>query len=129
MEPVGKNGRSDSTMLAFASPSLSAAVLALLPKCPACLVLLLAPLGIRLPASNAIVLAAVAVAFGIPLLILRLQGCRRCAARPFCVAFLGAALIAAARFAGGGEALLFAGAVFMGGSGLWLMRLRRREAS
>jgi hypothetical protein len=82
-----------------------------------------------LPASNAIILVAVAAALAIPLLMLRLRGCRRCAARPFWMAFLGAALIAAARFAGGGEPLLFAGAVIMGGSGLWLMRLRQLAAS
>jgi hypothetical protein len=49
------------------SSSISSLTFALLPKCPACLVLMLAPLGVKLPGSRWFLLYAVLMMAAIPL--------------------------------------------------------------
>ncbi|HEX4278008.1 MAG TPA: hypothetical protein VHZ74_21790, partial [Bryobacteraceae bacterium] len=49
------------------SSSLSSLIFAFLPKCPACLVLLLAPLGIKVPGSKWFLAYAILMVAGIPL--------------------------------------------------------------
>jgi hypothetical protein len=110
------------TILAFASPSFSGALLALLPKCPACLVLLLAPLGIRLPASNLFLAVAVLAALAVPVLMLRSRTCQGCAVWPTSLALVGVGLMAAGRFTSLGSPVILAGSACVCASLFWITR-------
>ena len=115
----------NGTIRAFASPAFSAALLAWLPKCPACLILLLAPLGIRLPASNLLLTGAAIAALIVPIALFRARVCNRCAILPSCLAVLGIGLMAAGRFTEAGPLLLFAGASCVFSASLWSSYLRQ----
>jgi hypothetical protein len=62
-----------------------------MPKCPACLVLLLAPLGIKVPGSKWFLAYAVLMAAALPLAFFVARSCRRCGMRPLITALTGMA--------------------------------------
>ncbi len=59
------------------SSSASSLIFAILPKCPACLVLLLAPLGIKLPGSPWFLAYVVIMLAAIPLVFFMTAACRK----------------------------------------------------
>src|SRR5260370_18270555 len=79
---------------------------ALLPKCPACLVLLLAPLGIPAPQSRIFLVFAGIALLAIPIILLSAPACRHCSKRRLCMALGGATLIAIGRFSAGGAVVV-----------------------
>lgn len=72
------------------STSVSSLIFALLPKCPACLVLLLAPLGVRLPGSRWFLAYVVMMLAAIPLVFFTTSVCRKSMGlRPMLLAMAG----------------------------------------
>lgn len=91
--------------------AVSPLLLASLPKCPACLLFLLAPLGISFPAAGPVLTSAALLLLAVPLVYLALPACRGCSKRPLYLAIAGTLLMAAGRFAATGPALPIAGAL------------------
>ena len=109
--------------LPLISSSFSSLIFACLPKCPACLVLLLAPLGIKVPGSNAFLVYAILMLAGIPLAFFWTPACRKCGMRPLLLALAGLAIMTIGRIAAGSLAVMAAGAIAMFGAALWAARL------
>ncbi len=111
--------------LPLASSSASAALFAVLPKCPMCLIALLAPLGITVSGTGSFLVFLGAMLLAIPLVLFWVPACRKCGFRPLLLALLGACVMMAGRFALDSTALMVAGAVIMFASALWTARLPR----
>lgn len=106
-------------MSATLSSSFSSLLVALLPKCPVCLVMMLAPLGIKLPGSRWFLEYAIVMVAAIPLAFFLTPACRRCGMRPLLFALAGLAIMTVGRLAadsliliGIGAFSMVAGAVF-----------------
>ena len=105
--------------LAVVSPSCSAILFAALPKCPACLLFLLAPLGIPFPAARPLLTFVAMALLAVPLLFLSTPSCRRCRRRPLYLAIAGSAVMTIGRFAASGSVLPIAGALMILAAVLW----------
>jgi len=101
------------------SSSFSSLVFAFMPKCPACLVLLLAPLGIKVPGSRWFLAYAIVMLAGIPLAFFRTPACRRCGTRPLFLALGGLAIMTIGRIAMDSVAVMAVGAMAVFGAALW----------
>ena len=104
------------------SSSVSSLIFAVMPKCPACLVLLLAPLGIKVPGSRWFLAYAIAMVAAMPLAFFLTPACRRCGIRPLLLALAGLAIMTLGRIALDSGAIMAAGAVAMFGAALWTAR-------
>jgi hypothetical protein len=104
------------------SSSLSSLIFAFLPKCPACLVLLLAPLGIKVPGSKWFLAYAIVMVAGIPLAFFLTPACRKCGVRPLLLALGGLAIMTVGRIEVESLALTILGALVMFTSALWMAR-------
>jgi hypothetical protein len=104
------------------SPSFSSLIVGLLPKCPACLVLLLAPLGIKVPGSRMLLVYVCVMAAGIPLAFFATPACRRCGIRPLMLAFAGLVLMIIGRVAVDNLAIVLAGGALMFAAAIWTAR-------
>jgi hypothetical protein len=109
--------------LPLISSSFSSLIFACLPKCPACLVLLLAPLGIEVPGSQAFLVYAILMLAGIPLAFFWTPACRRCGIRPLLLALVGLVIMTIGRIAAESLVVMAVGAVAMFGAALWASRL------
>ena len=107
----------------IASSSASAALFAALPKCPLCLVALLAPLGIRVSGTGSFLVYVAAMVLAIPLVLFWVPACRRCGVRPLLLALLGACVMMVGRFAIDSLVLTVTGAAILFASALWTSRL------
>ncbi len=94
-----------------------------MPKCPACLVLLLAPLGIKVPGSQWFLAYAMVMLAGIPLVFFLTPACRRCGTRPLLLALGGLAIMTIGRIAADSMAMMAVGAIALFGAALWTARL------
>jgi hypothetical protein len=108
--------------LPLISSSFSSLIFACLPKCPACLVLLLAPLGIKVPGSTGFLVYAILMLAGIPLAFFWTPACRKCGIRPLLLALTGLAIMTIGRIAAESLAVMAAGAIAMFGAALWAAR-------
>jgi hypothetical protein len=90
-----------------------------MPKCPACLVLLLAPLGIKVPGSQWFLAYSIIMLAGIPLAFLATPACRRRGMRPLLFALAGLAIMTIGRIALDSVALMAVGAMAMFGAAFW----------
>jgi hypothetical protein len=111
------------------SSSFSALILAFLPKCPFCLVLLLAPLGIKVPGSGSYLVWAFLMLAAIPVAFFWSAPCHRGGVRPLLFGLTGLGILTAGRFigsaiAGADIAIMAAGAALMVGAALWSSGLR-----
>jgi hypothetical protein len=111
-----------SSALPLLSPSFSSLILAFLPKCPACLVLMLAPLGIKVPGSRMFLAYVCVMAAGIPLAFFATPACRRCGIRPLMLAFAGLVLMTVGRVAVDNLAIVVAGGALMFAAAIWTAR-------
>ncbi|SRR6266566_9623366 len=109
--------------LPLVSSSFSALLFAMLPKCPACLVLLLAPLGIKIPASRLFLGWAVMMLVSIPLAFFWTPACRTRGIRPLVLALAGLGVMAFGRFSAESTLITTAGAAMMLAAGVWVSRL------
>jgi hypothetical protein len=105
------------------SSSVSSLILALMPKCPFCLVLLLAPLGIKVPGSLWFLAYVIVLLAGIPLAFLWAPACRRSGNRPLFLAFGGLAIMTIGRIAADSTIIVTVGVVAMFCAALWAARL------
>ena len=112
----------------MASSSCSSLIFALMPKCPACLVLLLAPLGIKVPGSSWFLAYAILMFAAIPLAFFWTPACRRCGVRPLFVALAGLAIMTISRVAFDSLPGMALGALAMFGAALWVARLSTAAA-
>jgi hypothetical protein len=112
-----------SSALPVISSSLSSLIFAFMPKCPACLVLLLAPLGIRVPGSRWFPAYAIAMLAAIPLAFFLTPACRKCGTRPLFLALGGLAIMTIGRLAVDSMAVTAVGAVALFGASLWTAKL------
>jgi hypothetical protein len=112
-----------STALPLVSSSVSSLIFAVLPKCPACLVLLLAPFGIKVPGSQWFLAYAILMLAGIPLAFFLTPSCRRCGARPLLLALAGLAIMTVGRIAADSMPLMALGVLLMFGAAIWMARL------
>ena len=112
-----------SSALPLVSTSLSSLIFAAMPKCPACLVLLLAPLGIKVPGSQWFVVYAMVMLAGIPLAFFLTPACRRCGTRPLLLALGGLAIMTIGRISADSVAITAVGAMAMFLAALWTARL------
>jgi hypothetical protein len=115
------------------SSSFSALLLAFLPKCPFCLVMLLAPLGIRVPGSSWFLIYAVVMLAVIPVAFFWSPPCRRCGIGPLAAGLGGLLIMIIGRFAGpdlsgSSIALMATGAMLMLAAAVWTARLSRSTA-
>ena len=108
--------------LPLLSPSFSSLIVALLPKCPACLVLMLAPMGIKVPGSRMFLAYVCVMAAGIPLAFFATPACRRCGIRPLMLAFGGLVLMTVGRIAVDNLAIVVAGGALMFAAAIWSAR-------
>jgi hypothetical protein len=104
------------------SSSLSSLIFAFLPKCPACLVLLLAPLGIKVPGSKWFLAYAILMVAGIPLAFFLTPACRRCGYRPLILAMTGLAIMTIGRIETESLTLTILGAAVMFAAAFWMAR-------
>ena len=112
-----------SSALPLLSSSLSSLIFAFMPKCPACLVLLLAPLGIKVPGSRWFPAYAIVMLAGIPLAFFGTPACRKCGTRPLFLALGGLAIMTIGRIAVDSLAVTAVGAMALFGASLWTARL------
>lgn len=94
-----------------------------MPKCPACLVLLLAPLGIKVPGSRWFLAYAIVMLAGIPLAFFLSPACRRCGVRPLFLGLGALAIMTIGRIAVDSMAMMAVGALAMFGAALWTAKL------
>lgn len=104
------------------SSSCSSLLVALLPKCPVCLMMLLAPLGIKLPGSRWFLEYAVAMLAAIPLAFFLTPACRRCGLRPLLFALAGLAVITIGRLAADSLVLVAVGVLAMVAAAIFTVR-------
>ena len=113
----------NSALSSVLSSSLSSVIFAVLPKCPACLVLLLAPIGIRLPYSSWFLAYALLMLAGIPLVFFLTPVCRRsCGMRPLFLALAGLLVMTVGRVSLDSNILVAVGAMALVGSSFWTAR-------
>jgi hypothetical protein len=93
-----------------------------MPKCPACLVLLLAPLGIKVPGSQWFLAYSIIMLAGIPLAFLGTPACRRCGIRPLFLALGGLAIMTIGRITLDSVLVMVVGAMAMFGAAFWIAR-------
>lgn len=106
----------------FLSSSLSSLIFAFLPKCPACLVLLLAPLGIKAPGSRWFLAYVMVMLAGIPLAFFLTPACRRCGYKPLLLALAGLAIMTIGRIELDSLVLTMVGAAVMFAAAFWMAR-------
>jgi hypothetical protein len=104
------------------SSSLSSLIFAFLPKCPACLVLLLAPLGIKVPDTKWFLAYLALMVAGIPLAFFLTPACRRCGYKPLLLALAGLTIMTVGRIAVDSSALTVFGAAVMFAAAFWIAR-------
>jgi hypothetical protein len=109
--------------LPLLSSSFSSLIFAFLPKCPACLVLLLAPLGIKVPGSKLFLAYAIVMLAGIPLAFFLTPACRRCGTRPLFLALGGLAIMTIGRVALDSLVVMAIGALALFGASIWTARM------
>jgi hypothetical protein len=105
------------------SSSGSSLVFALMPKCPACLMVLLAPIGIKVPGSRWFLAYAILMLAALPLAFFLTPACRKCGARPLLLALGGLAIMTIGRVTADSVAIMVVGAMAMFGAALWTVRL------
>lgn len=110
------------TPLPVISSSFSSLIFAVLPKCPACLVLLLAPLGIKVPDSRWFLAYACLLAAGIPMAFFLTPACRKCGARPLLLSLTGLASMTVGHVFVDNLTLVAVGALLMFASAFWIAR-------
>src|SRR5688572_4315818 len=93
--------------------SSSAVLLAFLPKCPACIFFVLAPLGIPFDGARSLLIYTSLLLLAAPLIFLWRSACGRCSARPLYLAVAGSTATAIGRFGVSGTALPVAGALMV----------------
>jgi len=108
--------------LPLISSSFTSLMFAFLPKCPACLVLLLAPFGIKVPGSRLFLAYTVLMLAGIPLAFFMTPACRRCGTRPLFLALGGLAIMTIGRIAFDSMAIMIVGAMALFGASAWTAR-------
>lgn len=104
------------------SSSCSSLLVALLPKCPVCLVMLLAPLGIKVPGSRWFLEYAIVMLAAIPLAFFLTPACRRCGLRPLLFAIAGLTIMTIGRLAADSLVLIGIGALAMVGAAIFMAR-------
>ncbi len=104
------------------APSLSAVIFACLPKCPLCLVLLLAPFGISLPHQSVLLVAIGWLLLAMPLTVLCWMNRRNGRTGALLVGVIAVLLMGAGRFWAGNILLVLAGAALMITAFLWATR-------
>jgi hypothetical protein len=109
--------------LPLISSSFSSLIFAFLPKCPACLVLLLAPLGVKVPGSKWFLGYAILMLAGIPLAFFATPACRKCGTGPLFLALAGLAIMTIGRVALDSVALTALGAVGLFAASFWTARV------
>jgi hypothetical protein len=98
-------------------PSLSSSLaFALLPKCPMCLALLLAPLGITLSRSSPILTLAGLLLLLVPIALLAVPAYRKSSVRLALVPVIGVLLMAIGRFAFDNSLVIAMGAILIIGT-------------
>jgi hypothetical protein len=103
--------------------SCSSLIFALMPKCPACLVLLLAPFGIQVPGSRWFLAYVILMLAAVPLAFFLSPGCRRnFGIRPLFLALAGLSIMTIGRIAAGSMAIMTLGAMAMFGAALWMAK-------
>jgi hypothetical protein len=110
------------TALPVLSSSFSSLIFAVLPKCPACLVVLLAPLGIKVPGSRWFLGYVCVLAAGIPLAFFLTPACRKCGVRPLLLALTGLAVMTIGHVFVDNLALVAVGALLMFAAAFWTAR-------
>lgn len=110
------------TALPVVSSSFSSLIFAVLPKCPACLVVLLAPLGIKVPGSRWFLAYICVLAAGIPLAFFLTPACRKCGARPLMLSLAGLAVMTAGHVFLDSILLVAVGALMMFSAAFWIAR-------
>ena len=105
------------------SSSFSSLIVAVMPKCPACLVVLLAPLGIEVPGTQLFLAYAILMLAGIPLVFFLSRRCRQCGLRPLFSALGGLAMMTVGRIFFDSVAAMIFGAILMLGAAFWMARL------
>lgn len=111
-----------STALPVLSSSFSSLIFALLPKCPACLVVLLAPLGIKVPDSRWFLAYVCVLAAAIPLVFFLTPACRKCGMRPLALSLTGLAAMTVGHVFIDNLVLVAVGALLMFVSAFWTAR-------
>ncbi len=107
------------------SPSISAIFFALLPKCPVCLALLLAPLGISFPASRTVFAITGWLLLTVPIGFLCVSERSKTRAGPLPLGAVGALLMGIGRFWIGDPVLVAAGSALIVVAFLWAARSSR----
>jgi hypothetical protein len=113
---------SNAPTYSFLSSSLSSLIFAFLPKCPACLVVLLAPLGIKVPGTKWFLAYAILMLAGVPLVFFFTPACRRCGYKPLLLALAALAMMTLGRIELESVAVTIAGAAAMFAAALWMAR-------
>lgn len=111
-----------SYLPATLTPSFSSLIFAMMPKCPACLVLLLAPLGIKAPGSRWFAAYAILMLAAVPLAFFLAPACRRCGIRPLLLALGGLVIMTIGRIFADSMVIVALGAMTMFGAVLWAAR-------
>lgn len=114
--------QSKAPAYSFLSSSLSSLILAFLPKCPACLVLLLAPLGVKVPGSKWFLAYVILMLAGVPLAFFFTPACRRCGYKPLLLALSGLAIMTVGRVEVESAVLTITGAAVMFAAAIWMAR-------
>ncbi len=104
------------------SSSFSSVVFAVMPKCPACLVLLLAPLGVKAPGSKLFLAWMVLMLAAVPMTLLLTPACRRSGIGPLLLALAGLATMTIGKIAVDSWLIVAAGAVAMFSAAFWTAR-------
>jgi len=118
-----RRSATSSALSSVVSSSASSLIFALLPKCPACLVFLLAPFGIRLPGSRWFLAYVLVLTMAIPLLFFATPGCRKsCGVRPMLLAIAGLLTMALGRVYADSTTLVILGAMAMFAAAFWTAR-------
>jgi hypothetical protein len=100
-------------------PSVSTLLFACLPKCPLCLALLLAPLGVSLPHQSALLTATGAMLLVIPLGALYFIDRRKGGTGALWIGVIGVLLMGAGRFWAGSAVLVVVGSALMVAAFAW----------
>lgn len=101
------------------SPSISAVFFTLLPKCPMCFAILLAPLGISLPASGTLFVLGGWLLLAVPVFILYLMAKGKGRMGPLLIGACGAFFMGFGRFAASSNLLMVGGAGVLVVGFLW----------
>jgi len=94
-----------------------------MPKCPACLALFLAPLGVAVPRSKWFLAYAVLLLAALPMAFLLSRTCRHCGVRPLLLALSGVALMTVGRIGFDSGVAVAAGSMVLITAVVWVARL------